>query len=96
MPRFFARIILLAIFIGSVALAANTTLRVEIKGMTCPACADKVKTQLSKIAWIEEVTINLDDSYAAIIVKSGRSSNTEDIRQAIQAAGFHVKGITTQ
>lgn len=96
MKHFLSRIVLLVIFLSSVSLAASPTLRVEIDGMTCPACAKKVEEQLSKLSWVQKVMINLDDARAEIVVKSGNSPNTEDVRKAVETAGYKVKGITGQ
>lgn len=93
MKHFLSRIVLLVIFLSSVSLAASPTLRVEIDGMTCPACAEKVEEQLSKLSWVQKVMINLDDARAEIVVKSGNSPNTEDVRKAVETAGYKVKGI---
>lgn len=64
--------------------------------MTCPACAEKVEAQLSNFVWVEKVTIHLNDERAEITVKPGKSPNTEDVRKAVETAGYKVKSIMEQ
>ncbi len=87
---------MIALITSTVAMAAPSSLHVKIDGMTCPACAKKVETQLTIITWIESVKISLDDSNAEIVVKTGKSISGDEIRQAIETAGYHVKNITIQ
>lgn len=97
MKHLLSRFVLLAIFLSSVSWAASSTLNVVIEGMTCPACAEKVEEQLSKLVWVEKVTISLDDERAKITVKPEFTSpNTEDVRKAVETAGYKVKSITEQ
>lgn len=48
------------------------------------------------LVWVEKVTISLDDERAEFTVKPEESPNTEDIRKAVEMAGFKLKSIAPQ
>lgn len=58
MKQIMCVIILALLFPGLLSAEEPQTLRMKIEGMTCGACAAKVKRQLSSLC--KEVTINLE------------------------------------
>ena len=61
---------------------------IKIKGMTCGHCEGRVNTELGKISGVTEVKAVAADGVA--IVTSSDALNSEEISQAVLAAGYKV------
>lgn len=64
---------------------------VKIDGMSCEHCANNVSKALKDLAGIEEVNVNLDQKEAT--VNYFGSVDEEEIKSAIDEAGYEYKGI---
>lgn len=65
----------------------NTT--ITVSGMTCGHCVSSVTEELSKIAGVKEVKVDLD-SGKVDITSEGELAQA-DLTQAIQEAGYEIK-----
>ena len=66
-------------------------LKIEIEGMSCDHCVNHVKEALTLLDGVTKVDVNLADNIA--IIESDISLNEEDIKFAIDDAGYEVIGI---
>ena len=65
--------------------------KIEIEGMSCGHCVNHVKEALSDLDGVTHVDVNLEDKIA--IVDSEVKLKDEDIKFAIDDAGYEVVGI---
>ena len=65
----------------------NTT--ITVSGMTCGHCVQSVTEELSKIAGVKEVKVDLDSGKVDITSESELAP--ADLTQAIQEAGYEIK-----
>lgn len=68
------------------ASSATTTYRVD--GMTCGGCARSVSNALSALAADAEISVDL----AAKTVTITSTLSSEQVRSAVEGAGFHFEG----
>jgi len=59
----------------------------NIKGMTCGGCANRVKDALIKCAGVADVHVSHKDGKAVVQVEGGKA-NKEDLIKAVEEAGF--------
>jgi copper ion binding protein len=65
----------------------NTT--ITVSGMTCGHCVNSVTEELSKIAGVKEVKVDLDSGN--VNITSENELAHADLTQAIQEAGYEIK-----
>lgn len=66
----------------------TSTLNVE--GMSCNHCVMAVKKTVSAIQGVESVDVNLENG--TVSVRHGDGVNMEQLKEAIQGAGYDVRG----
>lgn len=66
--------------------------KILIEGMSCNHCVNHVKEALSEVNGVTNVEVNLDAKYA---IADGNGVANEDIKFAIEDAGYEVVGIET-
>lgn len=75
------------------------TVKMEVKGLSCPFCAYGLEKNLKKITAIEKVTIDVEGAFATIVIKEGKTVSEEDIKKKVKDAGFtagDIKEITNE
>lgn len=60
--------------------------KVNIKGMTCSLCSDKVQTALDALPDVRSVIVRWQKGLAELLVNKG--SNHKEIEEAVKRAGF--------
>lgn len=65
----------------------NTT--ITVSGMTCGHCVQSVTEELSKIAGVKEVKVDLESGN--VDITSENELAQADLTQAIQEAGYEIK-----
>lgn len=65
--------------------------KILIEGMSCGHCVSHVKEALSELSGITSVDVNLDSKTA--IIEAPTDVKDEDIKFAIDDAGYEVVGI---
>jgi copper ion binding protein len=65
----------------------NTT--ITVSGMTCGHCVNSVTEELSKIAGVKEVKVDLDSG--KVDITSENELAQADLSEAIQEAGYEIK-----
>lgn len=78
------------LFLQMVAHAAGIETKVHIKGMTCPSCAASVERELKALPQVAKVTISLKQNAATIVMKDGQNLSPDQIKHAVEKAGYSV------
>ena len=63
---------------------------VSIEGMTCSSCARRVERALQALPGVENVSVDLSAGQATLACED---SNTEQLKQAVEQAGYKVSEI---
>lgn len=67
------------------------TKKIFIEGMSCGHCVNHVETALKGIPGVNSAKVNLEGKYA--IVELDNEIDAEQIKEAIEDAGYEVTGI---
>lgn len=77
---------------------AHATGLIEVKqtvfGMDCSPCAHGVEKGLEKLEGVKDVTVSLNDGYAAVTLAPDNSITLEKIQQVVRENGFTPKDAT--
>ncbi|QGU95990.1 copper ion binding protein [Clostridium bovifaecis] len=65
--------------------------KILVEGMSCGHCVNHVKEALSELNGVTSVEVNLDSKSA--IIESAIDVSDEDIKFAVDDAGYEVTGI---
>ncbi|SHI07586.1 heavy-metal-associated domain-containing protein [Clostridium intestinale] len=65
--------------------------KILVEGMSCGHCVNHVKEALMELEGVSSVNVTLDDKTA--ILEASKDINDEDIKFAIDDAGYEVVGI---
>ena len=71
------------------AASADQTVKLNISGMTCPACVKNVKESLTEVKGVKESTVYLKEGRAE--VKADDSVKAEAMCNAVKQAGYGCK-----
>jgi copper chaperone len=66
------------------------TRSLEVTGMTCDHCASAVRTEISKLAGISSVEV--DVATGAVWIAGDRLPDDADLRAAVEEAGYDLAG----
>ena len=66
-------------------------LRFQVPGMTCGHCVNAVKTELSTVAGVESVEIDLDTKNVVVL---GNQIEVSSVIAAVDEAGYEAVGIS--
>jgi copper chaperone len=64
---------------------------IDVKGMTCSKCQDKVQTALDALPDVRSVVVKWEQGTAELLVNKG--SNHKELEEAVERAGFTVPSI---
>jgi len=67
--------------------------KITIEGMSCNHCVNHVKEALGELNGVVNVDVNLSDKYA--MIEANADVKNEDIKFAIEDAGYEVVVIET-
>ncbi|MEW5831802.1 MAG: cation transporter [Campylobacterota bacterium] len=68
---------------------ADQTVKLNVSGMTCPACVKNVKESLSEVKGVKESSVYLKEGRAE--VKAAEGTKPEAMCDAIKQAGYGCK-----
>jgi copper chaperone CopZ len=88
--QIYLTVILLAVAATSIA----ATIEMTVNGLVCAFCAQGIEKKLKKFPATTEVVVNLEQRLVAVALKDGQDISDEDLRKALQDAGYTVKAIT--
>jgi P-type Cu+ transporter len=64
---------------------------IAVGGMTCAACVSRVERALKKVPGVADANVNLATEKATVLFQPG-SVGRENLRQAIEEAGYQIRG----
>ncbi len=70
----------------------STTKHIDIAGMHCAACVDRVESALSRVPGVEQAAVNLMLNRASVVVDS-ETATDDDLREAVSSAGYDTEAI---
>ena len=81
---------------SGVAFAEAANYNVKIDGMTCDSCVNSVSAALAKIPGVSKDTVKvvLKDKKATLTVAEDKKEISEQIKKAIQDAGYTVTEVS--
>ena len=65
--------------------------KIQLEGMSCGHCEKSVSDALQKVSGVSSVEVNLDGKYA--IVTCETSVHDDNLKNAVEDAGYEVKGM---
>lgn len=63
-------------------------MEIGVTGMVCEFCSAKVEKELGALPGVKEVSVDLDEKRARIVMAEGRHPDAADVRKVISDAGF--------
>jgi Cu+-exporting ATPase len=72
-----------------VALASPRTFALDIEGMTCASCVNRIERYLRRIDGVAEATVNLVTERATVVARP--DVGVDDIIRAVEAAGYDAR-----
>jgi copper chaperone CopZ len=76
-------------YTGGEGKEKNKEMTLNVSGMVCGACEERVSTQLKTLEGVETVEASHDQNQVRIVL-TGDHASGEEITQAIKDAGFEV------
>ena len=64
---------------------------IEIEGMSCGHCSNKVETTLKELKEVKSVKVSLEDKKAEVILKQDVDNNV--LKSAVEELGYQVMDI---
>ena len=64
---------------------------IQIEGMSCMHCAKKVENTLKELKGVKNVTVNLEEKKATVVMKQEISEET--LKNAVEELGYEVEEI---
>jgi len=86
-------IIIVLLLWGTVAEAQIKSATLTASGLTCSMCSKSIYKSLIKVTSVAQVDANVEKSSFAITFKEGVRVSFDDIKKAVQDAGFSVASL---
>ncbi len=86
--------IMIAVLSPTIATAGDTksVYILEADGLACPFCAYGIEKQLSRIDGVESVSTDIKSGTIIVTVQAGVALAESEARQAVENAGFTMRG----
>lgn len=82
-------LLILSLYLPLSAIAAEgQVVEIGVTGMVCGFCSAKVEKELKTLPGVKEVSVDLDDKRARIVMADGQSADIAAVRKIIADAGF--------
>ncbi|MEX2498743.1 MAG: heavy-metal-associated domain-containing protein [Wenzhouxiangellaceae bacterium] len=65
---------------------------IHVDGLACPFCAYGIEKQLMKIDGVDTLETDVEKGRVVIIMADGQALDQADVEQAVDDAGFTLKG----
>jgi copper chaperone CopZ len=92
MKRYQIGLAVILLALASISTAA--TIEMTVNGLVCAFCAQGIEKKLKKFPATTDVVVSLEQRLVAVALKDGQDVSDEDLRKALQDAGYTVKVIT--
>jgi copper chaperone CopZ len=86
-------IAILSILLSSSAQANFTKATLQASGLTCALCSKAIFTAIEKLSYVEKVKANIKESSFEITFKQNTTPDFDEMRKAVEGAGFSVAGL---
>ena len=86
--------LLIAVF--AITVSANsqfTKATLQASGLTCSMCSKAVKVALEKVAYVQEVKVDIKNQEYSIVFKEKTDANFDLLKKAVEDAGFSVASL---
>src|SRR4051812_38883306 len=67
---------------------------VGVNGLTCSACTRTVEMSIRKLDFVQDVTMNLENTEGKIVFKENADVDISKVARAVTDAGFSVRYLT--
>jgi copper chaperone CopZ len=84
-------VILLVLLFSQTIWAKITSVQIGVDGLTCSMCSRSVEMAIKKLAFVEEVKMDLKQTQGTITFKAGQNVNFKQLAKAVKDAGFSVR-----
>ena len=92
MRRLRISLLLLGLFIApAFAQEGGATFELGIDGLSCPFCSYGIEKELSKIAGVEKITVDIAKAVIRVRMKAGKTLSEAVARKATKDAGFSLR-----
>lgn len=81
------------VMISLATIAQFSKASLQASGLTCSMCSKAVKVALEKVSFVQEVKVNIKNQEYAIIFKEGSDIEFDDLKKAVEKAGFSVASL---
>lgn len=85
-------LVTLTLFFSLSGFAESLT-TIQVERMSCASCATAIENELRSFPEIDSVEISIKSGQVFLKYKEGKTLRPDQIRAAIQRAGYRVKGI---
>lgn len=86
--------LMVVFFIGNTTVSAQETeelsgtVKMEVKGLSCPFCAYGLEKNLKELTGIQKITINVEEAFVTLIIEKGKTVAISDLKKKVKVAGF--------
>lgn len=86
--------LLVVFLIGSATVVAQEnkelsgTVKMEVKGLSCPFCAYGLEKNLKEISPVQKITINVEEAFVTLLIEEGKTVSIADLKKKVKDAGF--------
>ena len=80
-------------FMPSAITAAPQVYELTVDGLACPFCAYDIEKQLSALAGVESIEVDIDEGLVAVTMAEGATLDRADMDQAVMDAGFTLRKV---
>lgn len=87
------KVILTLLFTMSFQVFAGSQATFLVEGMTCASCAGSIERSVRKLPNVGKVDISVKAGKVTVIGKEGKNLELNQIKEAIEQAGYKVKAI---
>jgi copper chaperone CopZ len=85
------RFLVALLFLPFLSFSQFQSVDFGVNGLTCSACTRSVEMSIRKLAFVEDVVMNLDNTNGKIQLKKGIPVSIDAIAKAVTDAGFSVR-----
>ncbi len=84
---------IVALFLSASAFAQIKSATLTASGLTCSMCSKAIFKALSKVSFVQKVNADIEDSKYQISFKPGANVVLDDLKKAVENAGFSVASL---
>ncbi len=78
---------------SAVAVSQANGIPISVDGISCSHCVEEVKNALLKLDEVKDVSYDAKKDLFYIVLKDGYKLDEQKIKDTIEKAGYHYKGI---